>query len=142
MIHRIHNPAGARASRRPTSGFTLIELLIVTVIIGLLALIALPKFTYTKEKTYVATMKGDLRNLATAQESYWNDNATYYAGSIPSTPLLYNPSVNVSITMNEGTSVGWAATASHSGTLRTCALFVGKASPPAPATTDGIIACN
>ncbi len=48
-------------------GFTVIELLIVVVIIGILATIAAPKFSNTKEKAYSATMKGDLRNLAVAQ---------------------------------------------------------------------------
>ena len=50
-------------------GFTLIELLIVVVIIGILAAIAIPKFASTKEKAYLASMKSDLRNLATAQEA-------------------------------------------------------------------------
>jgi type IV pilus assembly protein PilA len=38
-------------------GFTLIELLIVIVIIGLLVAIAIPKFTNTKEKAYLAQRK-------------------------------------------------------------------------------------
>ena len=63
-------------------GFTVIELLIVVVIIGILATIAAPKFSNTKEKAYSATMKGDLRNLAVSQEAHFHDNSTYYNGAI------------------------------------------------------------
>ncbi len=124
-------------------GFTLIELLIVVVIISILAAIAIPKFTSSKEKAYVVKMKGDLRNLATAQESYVIDNLVYYAGAVPSTALVYNPSPGVTIVINEATNAGWAATASYPGqTPRTCALFSGVATPPPPATVEGGIACT
>ena len=128
--------------RNRDAGFTLIELLIVVVIIGLLVAIAVPKFGYTKEKAYVSSMKSDLRNLATAQESYWADNATYYGGTIPSASVMLNPSLSVTITITAATSGGWAATTSHTGTAVVCALFFGSVSPPAPATTDGRIACQ
>jgi prepilin-type N-terminal cleavage/methylation domain-containing protein len=127
---------------RRQAGFTLIEMLIVVVIIGLLAAIALPKFGFTKGKAYVSTMKGDLRNLATAQETYWNDNATYYGGSVPSGLLVYNPSVNTIITINVANGTGWAATATHTVSTVTCALFSGAVSPPSPATVEGQIACQ
>ena len=131
---------GGSAARK---GFTLIELLIVVVIISILAAIAIPKFTSTKEKAYVSKMKGDLRNLATAQEAYVIDNQVYYAGVVPSTVLFYNPSPGVTIAINEGTNAGWAATASYpSQTPRTCALFSGVATPPPPATVEGAIVCT
>src|SRR5579872_2922749 len=69
--------AGTRGGYVKSRGFTLIELLIVVVIIGILAAIAIPKFANTKEKAYVATMKSDLRNLITAQESYFADSLKY-----------------------------------------------------------------
>jgi prepilin-type N-terminal cleavage/methylation domain-containing protein len=128
--------------RHRNSGFTLIELLIVVVIIGLLAAIAVPKFSSTKEKAYTATMKGDLRNLATAQEAYWNDNAVYYGGTFPSAQMVYNPSVSVTITIGIATGAGWAATSTHANSPVTCALFAGPVAPPPPATVEGRIACQ
>ncbi len=127
--------------RRRNDGFTLIELLIVVVIIGLLAAIAVPKFSSTKEKAYTATLKGDLRNLATAQEAYWNDNAAYYGGTFPTTAMVYNPSVGVTITVGIATGAGWSAAATHANSPVTCALFAGPVAPSAPATVEGQIAC-
>jgi type IV pilus assembly protein PilA len=128
--------------RNRTSGFTLIELLIVVVIIGLLAAIALPKFGFTKERAYVSTMKSDLRNLATAQEAYWNDYATYYAGSVPSAQLLYKPSPNVSISVAEATAGGWSASSSHPGTPVTCSIYTGSAAALPPAAAPGLVVCQ
>src|SRR5688572_7766679 len=62
---------------RNNKGFTLIELLIVVVIIGILAAIAIPKFSATREKAYFAAMKSDLKNLASQQEIYYADHYTY-----------------------------------------------------------------
>ncbi len=58
-------------------GFTLIEVLVVTMIIGLLAAIALPKFASSKEKAYDATALADLRNLVLASEAYFADHLQY-----------------------------------------------------------------
>lgn len=124
-------------------GFTLIELLIVVVIIGILAVIAIPKFATSKGSAAMAKMKGDLRNLATAQESYYGDNNVYYSGAVPNAALMYNPSQGVSITITAADNTGWAATSAYpSITTRTCAMFQGSVAPPAPATAEGVIACN
>jgi type IV pilus assembly protein PilA len=128
--------------RRSDSGFTLIELLIVVVIIGILAAIAIPKFANSKERAIVSQMRSDLRNMVTAQESYISDALTYHPGPIPSPTLAYGPSGNVVITLSGVTSTGWAATASSPSTSRTCAIFIGTAPPPAPASVSGIAACT
>ena len=123
-------------------GFTPIELLIVVVIIGILAAIAIPKFGATKEKSWLVTMKSDLRNLVTAQEGYFYDYNTYFSGTVPDVAFEYSPSTNVSITLSSVSAVGWAATASHGSFAKQCAIFYGAATPPSPATTEGEAACN
>ena len=60
-------------------GFTLIELLVVIIIIGILAAIAIPVFLNQRKKGWDAQAKADLKNMATAQETYLTDNGTYVA---------------------------------------------------------------
>jgi prepilin-type N-terminal cleavage/methylation domain-containing protein len=127
--------------RQRPNGFTLIELLIVVVIIGILAAIAIPKFANTKEQAYLATMKSDLRNLATAQESYQYENGAYYSGAIPSAVLNFYPSSGVTITLASVTASGFQATSAHAMTPKTCAMYMGSAAPLAPATIEGVPKC-
>jgi len=123
-------------------GFTLIELLIVVVIIGVLAAIAVPKFASTKGKAYVATMKSDLKNLASAQESYYYEHSTYYMGAVPNAAFAYNPSRGVTVNILSADVAGFSATSSYAGIANTCGIFVGNHAPPPPATLEGSPACN
>jgi type II secretion system protein G len=123
-----------------SSGFTLVELLIVVVVIGILAAMAIPKFQSTKGKAYLASVKSDLKNLSTAEESYFYDHRTY---STDLDSLKAVSSHGVVLTVVNATASGWSATAYHPNSWpHTCALFFGSVAAVAPATLEGQIACN
>ena len=125
---------------RPRAGFTLIELLVCVVVIGLLAAIAIPKFANTKGKANVASIRSDLHNLVTAEETYFNEHQTYAAAAAL---LGASTSPGVQLTIVEATAGGWSATATHpAASPLTCAVFYGGATPLAPATTEGVIHCE
>ena len=128
--------------RHERSGFTLIELLIVVVIIGILAAVAIPKFSNTKEKAYIASMKADLRNLATAQEAYLYDFSTYYNGALPGSGFDYTVSQGVTIELQNVTVAGWAASSTHVQSTQTCAIYVGSGGPYKAATKEGEARCD
>jgi len=129
---------------RDNKGFTLIELLIVVVIIGILAAIAIPKFSATREKAYFAAMKSDLKNLASQEEIYYADN---YAYTTSATDLAFTNSEGVTVTISASTS-GWAASATHSalGSSEGCGIYYGTATAPtvgtATPTSPGEMACT
>ena len=117
---------------RNRKGFTLIELLIVVVIIGILAAIAIPKFASTKEKAYITAMRSDLRNMMTAQESYFSDYSLYTTAT---TALKgFSQTTGVHVAVGEANGAGWWASATHNAltSAQTCEIAVG-----ASASTGG-----
>lgn len=121
-------------------GFTLIELLIVVVIIGILASIAIPKFASTKGQAFLAAMRTDLRNLATAEEGYYYSNNTYSTNLLV---LNYLSSNGVTMVVPEATSGGWSGSATHAALgAEKCTIYFGTATPISPATLEGRITCN
>ncbi len=123
-----------------TSGFTLIELLLVVVVIGILAAISIPKFSEVRTKAFYATLKADLKNLATLQDIYHNSNYSY---STNQTDLEFVVSDGVTVTIGEATGTGWSATAAHAAMpSQSCALYHGDAAAVAPATVVGVTECS
>ena len=114
-------------------GFTLIEILLVAVILGTVAAVAIPHFAGSKESSYVAAMKADLRVAAVYEEQYAAENHGQYFGGIAteSTPLNgYAPTKNITVTLTAfnilGSRLGdWTGIARHAHTLQTCAIRAG-----------------
>ncbi len=130
---------------RDRKGFTLIELLIVVVIIGILAAIAIPRFTATRERAYVAAMKSDLRNLANQQELYFGIHFEY-ADNEDDPELAWDRSSRVVVVSVNGTAVGWNATVRHPGMSTPpgdqCYIWFGEGpelNAPQPA---GVVGCD
>jgi hypothetical protein len=83
-----------------------------------------PPNTATRQRGYVASMKSDLRILATAEEAYFMDsNGSYYSGTVSaSQPLVgFKPAPNITINVVTGADGHeWTATATHALTPTKC----------------------
>ena len=132
--------------RRMKKGFTLIELLIVVVIIGILAAVAIPKFSNTKQRASRSAGIADMRNLATAQEGFFADSNRYAAIADTGTgagKMNFTPSSgNTALTL-VATTTGWSGRVTIPGG-QACGIFSGTAARPTgmPSTNpDGVPAC-
>jgi type IV pilus assembly protein PilA len=126
-------------------GFTLIELLIVVVIIGILAAIAIPRFSATRERAFVSAMQSDLRNLQTLQEQFYADPNNTYQYSTDQAALGFASSSGVTVTIGAADQAGWSAGAVHAGLPAAtvhCGIAVGEGTnPDNSAAVSGQITC-
>ena len=132
--------------RSMKKGFTLIELLIVVVIIGILASVAIPKFSATKQRASRSAGVADMRNLATAQEGFFADSSRYAAIADTGTgtgKMNFTPSTgNTALTL-VATTTGWSGVVNIAGSQK-CGIFSGTAARPTgmPATNpSGVPVC-
>jgi type II secretion system protein G len=114
--------------QRDDRGFTLIELLIVVAIIAILAAILIPNFLRARAQSMVSAAKGNMKNLATALESYFVDANLYpanlaalapnYLRAVPNDPCTgdsYDGAGAASYTPN-GTNTDYALQVDFGGT--------------------------
>jgi prepilin-type N-terminal cleavage/methylation domain-containing protein len=124
------------------TGLTLIELMMVIVIIGLVSVISMPRVQAARRRAIVATMRSDLRTLGLQQASYHYDSAMYTDDLAALAARGFSQSPEVTIVVNEATSRGWSATASHDQVATKCFIFVGGAGPVGTAVDEGATACS
>ncbi len=126
--------------RRDSGGFTLIELLTVILVIGILAAIGMAKLGNTKQRSQIAVLQSDLRNLATAQENYFAENLSYTGVTAN---LEFNQSENVTISIPVADVKGWRATASHGSVPgRECEMYYGTAAGATIASGEAVVECS
>ncbi len=98
-----------RRIRKQNAGFTLIELMIVMAIIGVLAVVAVPKFVSAIKAAREAVLKEDLHVLRSAIDSYTMDKQKApqslddlvqdgYLKSIPEDPMTHSKDTWVTAT--------------------------------------------
>jgi type IV pilus assembly protein PilA len=125
---------------RNRKGFTLIELLIVVVIIGILAAIAIPKFSSVKQKGYKTQAISDLTSLRTAEETFFTDSNRYAQltelTSFSSTSGVGKPTIDPSTSY-------WAATLTHPQLPGvTCGISVATTNPVNSGAGEGEPVCK
>ena len=119
---------------------TPLETAVIVVVVALFFAVAIPLRGILRNRRYVDELSFYLTALATQQESYLYDHAVYAGMQGQLVALVANP--NVTVTVQEATSMGWSATAAHRSAPVQCSIFVGNAAPVGRATGEGDVECG
>ena len=125
------------------TGFTLIEIMIVTVIIGVLVLFAVPQLRGYRERAIIVSMMAELRDLQLSQEAFYTKNFEFAASLAELTEFAQ--SIDIAITFQDNNRLGWTAQTAHTATAVRCSVFVGRLEavvPLPPATDEGVVECT
>ena len=126
---------------RNRKGFTLIELLIVIVIIGILAAIAIPKFSSVKQKCYKTQAISDLTSLRTAEETFFTDSNRY--ATLAELPSKFSSTSGVGTPAIVPSTSYWSATLTHPqipGMI--CGISVATTNPVSAGAGEGEPVCK
>lgn len=120
------------------SALIVFAILPATLVVAIIALIVIPKFSVDNNRLYLAQMKSDLRNLNTAEETYFADSSKYTTNL----GRLFVSTVGVSAPTITLTAKGYTATVTHnSAPGKICGIGVEAPNPVAPAG-DGEPVCK
>ena len=86
--------------RKNASGFTLVELMVVIVVIGILAALAIPRFTGVTAKAKLSEFKPVLKQAATLYNAYYEEHDTY----VTKTGNISNGNEEIGFDLPEGES--------------------------------------
>jgi prepilin-type N-terminal cleavage/methylation domain-containing protein len=123
---------------RSRPGFTLVEIVVVMLTLGILAAIAIPRYSGSKDKAYVAAMMADLHSAAVYEEQYAVENHGQYFSGVATADIPvdgYRASEGITVTLTAVNLMGsriseWSAIARHSQSPKSCEM------------RSGIIACT